>query len=279
MADVVRSFGRALAAQLSPRMLALSLLPTVLSVVLWGVLLWLGWQPFNDWMHHQFIEHDLFRTSGSLLSSVGLGMLKTLVVPLLAMLLLLPLMILTALVFVGVAAMPVVVRHVSTRSFPELARKEGGSWWGSVGMALASFAIFVVVFLATLPLYAVPPLALAAHVVLWGWLTARVVAYDALVDHASDEERHTLMRTHRWPLLLIGMVSGVAGALPGIVWVGGSVLAVVLFPFLAAVSIWLYVVIFIFTGLWFEHYCLHALRGLRAARGEPENRGAAWPSA
>jgi hypothetical protein len=32
-----------------------------------------------------------------------------------------------------------------------------------------------------------------------------------------------------------------------------------MFPFLAAISIWLYVLIFIFTGLWFQYYCLEAL--------------------
>jgi hypothetical protein len=29
-------------------------------------------------------------------------------------------------------------------------------------------------------------------------------------------------------------------------------------------SIWLYLLIFIFTGLWFQYYCLQALRELRA---------------
>jgi hypothetical protein len=28
-------------------------------------------------------------------------------------------------------------------------------------------------------------------------------------------------------------------------------------------SIWLYIVIFIFTGLWFQYYCLEALARLR----------------
>jgi hypothetical protein len=40
------------------------------------------------------------------------------------------------------------------------------------------------------------------------------------------------------------LMSGLAGALPGLVWIGGAVLWVVLFPFLAALSIWLYLVIF-----------------------------------
>jgi hypothetical protein len=61
------------------------------------------------------------------------------------------------------------------------------------------------------------------------------------------------------------MVSGVAGALPGIVWVGGALISVVLFPFLAMISIWLYLLIFIFSGLWFQFYCLQALAELRAS--------------
>jgi hypothetical protein len=41
-------------------------------------------------------------------------------------------------------------------------------------------------------------------------------------------------------------------------------ISVVLFPVLAIVSIWLYIVIFIFTGLWFQYYCLEALARMRA---------------
>ena len=48
------------------------------------------------------------------------------------------------------------------------------------------------------------------------------------------------------------------------VWIGWIIVAVFLFPFLAALSIWLYVVIFIFTGLWFQYYCMQALADLRA---------------
>ncbi|WP_257572818.1 EI24 domain-containing protein, partial [Janthinobacterium sp. UMAB-56] len=113
---------------------------------------------------------------------------------------------------------------------------------------------------------AFPPAALVGQAVLWGWLTYRVMAYDAMADYASVEERHAIMRTQRWPLLAIGMVSGAAGAVPGMLWMGG-VMSVVFFPFLAAFAIWLYVLIFIFTGLWFQYYCLEALSRLRGVRG------------
>ncbi|MFD2367420.1 EI24 domain-containing protein [Pseudoduganella sp. GCM10020061] len=262
------AYGRALAAQFHPRMLFLSAVPFLLSLVLWGVVLYFGLQPAIDALQALFTEYGWFRTAGDTLAGIGLGTLKAVLVPLLAMMLLLPLMILTALVFMGVAAMPAIVHHVGTRQYPQLVRKKGGSLAGGALIALATFAVFVLLFVATLPLYAVPPLAVAVHVILWGWLTYRVVTYDALADHASDEERKTIMQLHKRPLLAIGMISGAAGAIPGLVWVGGAVLSFVLFPFLAAASIWLYVVVFIFTGLWFEYYCLQALAELRAARGE-----------
>jgi len=38
-----------------------------------------------------------------------------------------------------------------------------------------------------------------------------------------------------------------------------------LFPLLAALAIWLYLLVFVFSGLWFQHYCLDALARLRSA--------------
>ncbi len=266
---VLRAYGRALLAQLHGRMVLLSVLPFLLSVALWGVLLYVGLQPLIDTVQQLFIEHDAFQQTGPWLVALGLGMLKTVVVPLTALLLLLPLMILTALIFIGIAAMPAIVRHVERRHFATLEKKHGGSVIGSVGTALGAFLLFVLLWCLALPLYLLPPLGLLVQTVLWGGLTYRVMAYDALSDHASIDERRALLRAHRWPLLVIGMVSGLAGALPGVLWLSGTAMSVVLFPFLAAASIWMYVMIFIFTGLWFAFYCLQALSEQRAAANAP----------
>jgi hypothetical protein len=124
--------------------------------------------------------------------------------------------------------------------------------------------VFAVLWIVSLPLYAFPPLALVVQALLWGWLTSRVMSYDALSIHASLEERRIIVASRRRQLLLIGTISGLLGALPGIAWIGGALLSVVLFPVLAVLSIWLYLIIFIFTGLWFQYYCLQALADLRA---------------
>lgn len=283
MTAVLRAYARAVLAQLHWRMLMLALLPLLVSLALWAALLYVGLQPLLDYLQARFTEYGWFQLSGGWLATLGLGMFKTVVVPFVAMLLLLPLMILTALTLTGVAAMPAICRYVGRRQFPGLAQEHGGSMLGSVATAAGAVASFVLLWLLTLPLYALPPLALAVQTLLWGWLSGRVMVYDVLADYASAAERVALLRTHRWPLLVIGLVSGLAGALPGALWLLGTVISVVLFPLLAAASITLYVLIFIFTGLWFAYYCLEALQQQRAGAGrspEPqrEPEGKLWQS-
>ena len=265
MRPVAIAYGRALRAQFSTRMLLLSVVPLLLSLALWGGSLYAGLQPLLDWLQGVFTDYGLFATSGSILATLGLGFLAKFVVPLIAMLALLPLMIVTSLLFIGIGAMPAIARHVSRTQFPALERKEGGSFLGSLGVNLSGIVVFALAWIVTLPLYALVPVALLVHAVLWGWLAARVMAYDSLALHASLDERRALLRTHRRALLAIGTVSGLLGALPGVAWIGGALISVVLFPVLAVLSIWLYLVIFIFTGLWFQYYCLQALADLRAS--------------
>ena len=264
MKGVAAAYRSALRAQFTGRMLLLSAAPLVLSLLLWGVVLWFGLQPLLDWLHALFSQYDAFETSGNMLAKLGLGVLKVVVVPLLAIALLLPLMIASALLFMGVAAMPAIERHVGNREYPKLEKKEGGSFFGSIAVNLGSSAVFAVLWLFTLPLYAIPPLAWLVQACLWAWVTSRVMSYDALAAHASAEERQALMRRHRSALWAIGFASGLAGALPGIAWMGGALLSIVLFPFLAMLSLWLYIMIFLFAGLWFQYFCLGALEELRS---------------
>jgi hypothetical protein len=263
MRPVLIAFGRALLSQLHFRMLMLTVMPFVLSVALWGILLWLGLQPMIDWLQAYFADNGGFRVAGDVLGWFGLGAIKTVLVPLIAMWVLLPLMILTALVFVGTMAMPAIVRHVGTRVYPELERRKGGSVWGGLWVASSSFIVFAVLWLLTLPLSMFPPLTFVIQPALWGWLTYRVMAYDALAEHASALECKEILRRHRWPLFVIGAMTGAMGAAPTLLWLGGA-LSVIFFPVLAAGAIWLYVLVFVFTGLWFQHYCLEVLAGYRA---------------
>ncbi len=264
MRPVLVAFGKAVLSQLHIRMLLLTVMPFVLSLVLWGVILYFSLQPIIDWLQAYFLDNQLFRQVDGWLTGFGSGVATTIVVPLVAMWVLLPLMILTALIFIGALAMPAIIRHVADRHYPQLERRNGGSIWGSLWLSLTSFVLFVTLWVVSLPLLALPPLGFIVQPLLWGWLTYTVLSYDALADHADRQEIREIRRRHRWPLLLIGTLAGVMGAAPTLLWLGG-VLAVIFFPFFAALSIWLYVLVFVFSGLWFEHYCLNALQAYRTA--------------
>ena len=263
MRPILIAFSRAMLSQLHIRMLLLTVVPFILSVAIWGFILWLYLQQMIDWLQNYFVQNDGFAVAGSVLAVVGMGALKTVVVPLIAMWVLLPLMILTALLFVGTMAMPVIVRHVGRRGYAELEQRSGGTFVGSLWTSGSSFLVFLVLWLLTLPLSLFPPLTFVVQPLLWGWLTYRVMAYDALADHADAQERKRLLKSHRWPLLTIGIVTGAMGAAPTLLWLGGA-LSVIFFPVLAAGAIWLYVLVFVFSGLWFQHYCMEALRRHRA---------------
>ena len=241
----------------------MTVLPFVLALAVWGLALWQGLQHMIDQLHAWFSDYGLFRQSGEILDSLGLSSLRTLLVPLIAMWLLLPFMIVTALLLIGLLVMPSIANHVGRRDYPQLERRHGGSFAGSVWVSLSSFTVFLIAWSITLPLNLVPLFALIVQPLLWGWLTCRVMTYDALADFADKQELNTIRASQRLPLLVIGVATGSLGAAPGLLWLGG-VMSVILFPVLAAVAIWLYLLIFMFSGLWFQHYCLDSLARLRS---------------
>lgn len=262
MNDLIRSFGRALLSQLHPRMLFLTVLPFIVAVLVWGAVLFFGWDSMNGLARSAVESWSFMGWIKSGLNAIGMTGLWSAIAPLLVITLLVPVIVVSILVFVSVTAVPRVMRFLD-RSYPQLERRKGGSLAGSVMHALLCTLTFILVAIITLPLWLIPPFFALIPPLLWGWLTYRLMTYDALADHATAEERHAIMKRYRLPLLGIGIAVGMLGSAPTLLWVS-SVVTIVLFPIIAIAVIWLYVLIFIFSALWFGHFCLRALTRLRA---------------
>ncbi len=253
---VVTAYRRALSSQFSFRILRLSFVPLIASLLLGFTILYFAATPLMDLIQSIFNRYELN-------DYFGASVFKMIMVPLVLMVLLLPLTLIIVTLIMNVAAMPAIVKHVGARQFPGLAEKKGGSIIGGLMLNVVTMLKFVPIWLCTLPLYIFPPLAITVQIILFGRLNARVMAYDALADHASADEFATIMRLHARDLATIGVVSGACGAIPGLVWLGGAI--TLLFPILAPLSIWLFIMVFIFTALWFQYYCMQALADLRAS--------------
>jgi hypothetical protein len=260
MAD---SFWRAVAYCFHPKVIFLSLVPLILMMVIvmgLGVLYWdAALQSVRVWME----ASSTLDWAWIWLERVGLMSLKSVVPPLLLIVAVTPLVVVMSLLAVSFMMTPALVNMVADRRFAQLERKRGGSMLQGVAWTLLSVVLALGALVLTLPLWWLPPMAMVMPALIWGWLTYRVMTYDVLADHASRLERLELMRRYRFQLLIMGVITGLMGAAPSLVWASGA-LFVAAFVVLIPIAVWIYTLVFIFSALWFVHFLLDALAQVRA---------------
>ena len=236
---IARSLLYALANLLHPRMLWLIVWPMLISLGLWSVVALLLWARIAVWLGgvlEQWLE------SATFFLRLDFGGATLVAAHVLIFLFFVPLIYLTVLFILGVFGMPSMVEHVAGRAYPQLARRRGGSFAGSVANGVVALVGLVLLGVVSLPLWIFPPLWPLLPVAILGWVNQRVLRYDALAEHADAGEMARLFREQRGPLYLLGIVLALVAYVPPI-----GFFAPVLF------------------GLTFIHYLLAALRELREA--------------
>ena len=244
MKMLIDSFWRAAVYCLYPRVIGLSVWPLLLIVALSWLLGYLYWDVAVTWVRAWLDASSWLAVVWRWLEGIGLPDLKTVVAPLLVIFSVTPIVVVASLLAVSFLMTPSLTRLVADRRFAGLQRKHGGS------------------LRLTLPMWLVPPLAMLLPALIWGWLTYRVMAFDVLAEFASTEERHALMARHRMSLLGMGVVTGLMGAAPSLVWASGAAVAAAI-VILVPLAIWIYTLVFAFSSLWFAHFSLAALQALR----------------
>lgn len=263
MSWLVDSFWRAAVYCLHPRVIALSFLPLIIMTVASLGLGYVYWNDAVDMLRSQLDSYQLVSSMGQWLEGLGLGNLRQVLAPALLLFLAIPVIVITSLLFVAVLMTPAMVSLVGERRFATLERRQGGSLAASLVWSLASTLLACIALVLSFPLWLVPPLVLVLPPLIWGWLTYRVMAYDALAEHASADERRHIFKEHRWSLLSIGVLSGYLGAVPSVIWASGAMF-VAMAPILVPVALWIYTLVFAFSSLWFAHFTLSALQQLRS---------------
>lgn len=267
MGPLIDSFWRAAAYCLIPRVITLSLLPLVLITLVSVGGGYLFWADAVAWMQAVLEGASWLEPLWSWLHLFGADNLPVALAPLLVLMLATPLIVIGCVLAVAMLMAPAMVTLVAQRRFALLQRKRGGSLVASVLWSLGATAAALIALVLSMPLWLIPPLVLVLPPLIWGWLTYRVMAFDALAEHASKAERQEIFQRHQLSLLTIGVLTGFLGAAPSIVWASGLVFAAAFFV-LVPLAIWIYTLVFAFASLWFTHFCLAALQQLRAQRGE-----------
>ena len=263
------SFWRALAYCVHPRVIVLSLLPLLLVIALSMGLGYFFWDAALDQVRIWMDAFTYINMVWQWLENMGAGKLKAVLVPLLVVMGATPVIVVMSLLAVAMLMTPALVNLVARNRFSTMEARHGGGLaasllWSLFSTLLAGFALLI-----SLPLWLIPPLVLILPPLIWGWLTYRVMAFDALAQHASREERKIIFKRHGGWLLLMGVVCGYLGASPNLIWAMSAGFPPA-FVLLVPVAIWIYMLVFAFASLWFSHYCLAALQGLRDQIPPPE---------
>jgi CysZ protein len=230
---------KGLASLLHPRMLWLMVWPVLVALAIWATLAVLYWSQVITWVDLELQQWAAYRWA---LSVWPLTLLATWLGWLLLLFLFVPVVLITAVLIISIVSMPAMVAYVGERDYPDLARRRGGTFSGSLWNAIASLVLFILLLAVTLPLWLIPLLWPVLPIALFAYFNQRVFRYDALAEHASAHEIAELIAQHRGEMFLLGVALALIGHLPLI----GLAMPV-------------------YGGLVFIHYCLARLAEWRSA--------------
>jgi CysZ protein len=238
---VIRALSGAVGSLFHPVILVTLWVPMVVALILWFVIGWIFWDAWISGVQATLLDMASWSwTADWDLTKVASGMARVAVI-----LLLIPATLVTAMLVAALFAMPMLVRHVEARNFPGLERRSGGTVLGGIWNAIAAVSIFLLLWLATLPLWLLGFPAIVLPFLLSAYLNQRLFRYDALSEHADAFEMKRIFQEARGRLFLLGLATG----------------ALYFVPLVNLVAP-------VFSALAFIHLCLNELVSLRAVRRE-----------
>jgi hypothetical protein len=185
MSLLLDSFWRALAYCLHKRVIVWSLLPLLAMALMAWLLGYFFWADAVLKVQSLLDGGWLAAFPVAMAARAGPGYASEVVASIFVVLGAMPVLVVLVLLLVGLFMAPVLTQLVAEKRFVGLEKKHGGSTVASLVWSGGSTLIALLALFVTLPLWVFPPLMLVVAPLIWGWLTYRVMAFDALSEHAS----------------------------------------------------------------------------------------------
>lgn len=236
---ILLAFLDAIRSMMHPRMLLLMIWPLALAALLWIVAAVFFGAMTVSWLQSYLTDSIVAQWTSQwfdfapVAAALGWFALAILFVPL---------VLVTASLIIGIFGMPKMVDHIAARRYPNLERKHGGGIGAMTVNAFFALFVFLLLSLITLPLWFVPVLWPVIPVLLFAYFNQRMFRFDALAEHASEEEMRDLSSRHGGEMFLLAILLSLLAHVP------------ILGFFTPVIS-----------GLAFIHYCLARLAEARGA--------------
>jgi len=250
MDKIFRAIKQSVEACTDLRILALLFVPfllaAVIAVALFFTLGTLGIAMMSGGLEHSWLAQYLTE-KWQILSTSAFSSASYVITVVLVILILLPLSYLLAVIVVSIFLMPIILKILDEKTFKNLQKKHGGTIRGNIWNTLKTGSVYFILLLGSLPLWFFPGFAVCVPVLLSAFLNKKIFVYDVLQDYASKEELKLVESRNRRSLYGLGILIGLMNYIP---------LAFVVMP--------------VFAGLAYSHFCLNALEELRTI--SPETR-------
>jgi hypothetical protein len=190
------------------RVLLFLFIPALASMILWGGLVWYFWNSLVAVAGHMvgsFFDVNTVPIWMKELLDFTPEKLAEILNIIMAIMMVVPVMILTSLCITSIFAMPMVDSIVS-KEFPHLIKQNSVSFQASTRNLIISCLIYFCLWIATLPFWMVPGLGIAIPMVLNGYLNYRIFAFDCMAPYASERELKILMGRKRIDFMLLGVL-------------------------------------------------------------------------
>lgn len=206
MADVLLALMRTLASLRERRIWAYLLAPAVFSFILWTALAF--------WGLRELVERLLDVPPMSLLVAWGAVWFAHLLAWLGGWMAIFACAYLTASLLAAVFVMPLFLKHLANREYRDVAPLGKDSFLAATVNSLVASVLFILGWLATVPFWLIPGMALLLPLLLMGWYNRRTFAYDALSMHATGQEWEEIRARSRRPFFMLGLAMALLAHVP-----------------------------------------------------------------
>ena len=241
--DTAESFRKGLITQLQPRMLFAVAIPFVVGLLSIIVLLMYAWDPLDTWFYSSAAEWAWFQKVQASLGGWGFSTMSGWIAWLLSLIALTAIGGVIGLAAAAIVVTPLAVKYISKNYFPNLERRGENANTVSIINAVKVSSIFIIGWLITLPLWFIPFMSIALSLFWGAYAFSHMCQVDAIVEHATAEERKYILSRNKKGFWTIGLVCA----------------ALTLIPFMGLVMP-------VFSIIVCTHYGLNSLQQLRAER-------------
>lgn len=212
MDPVVISIGKSVRDLFDGKILMLFFIPALISFLIWAVIFVIFAGAWLASLSGAMLEISLVQWIQGWLD-MSLVVVTQVLAVIILFLMFVPSTYLTTVLIVSIFAMPVIVKHIHQKYYPEI-QPTGTAQVASVINTLWHSLRFVIFLVLSLPLWLIPGMQILIPLLLTAALNRRIFAFDALADYRSREEIQKIQESSSKEFFGLGLVMGVFSYIP-----------------------------------------------------------------